>query len=169
MGTYMNQLKRCTISGIIFVTILGTLSHFFYEWSGQNPIIGLLSPVSESTWEHMKLLFFPMLLFSFYMSGKLKEHYPCITASLYLGNLLGTMLIPVIFYTYTGILGFHLLFLDIAVFILSVIAGFYTAYRLTLSCRVKTLQSLLGLILIALAAAFFIFTYYPPNIALFHI
>ena len=45
--------------------ILGTLLHFTYQWSGRNPVIGIFSAVSESTWEHLKLLAIPMLLFLF--------------------------------------------------------------------------------------------------------
>ncbi|MDD7025196.1 MAG: DUF6512 family protein, partial [Oscillospiraceae bacterium] len=58
----MNKLKCYTITGILFVIITGTISHFVYEWSQNNFILGLFFPVNESTWEHMKLLFFPMLI-----------------------------------------------------------------------------------------------------------
>ena len=54
----MNNLKSYTLAGTIFVLVLGTLSHFFYEWSNDNPLIGLFSPINESVWEHMKLLSF---------------------------------------------------------------------------------------------------------------
>ena len=69
----MKQLKRCIIIGTIFVLILGTLSHFFYEWSNDNQIIGLFSPVNESVWEHMKLVFFPMLFYSIIAFQSLKN------------------------------------------------------------------------------------------------
>ena len=59
----MKQLKAYTIVGFFFVLILGTLFHFLYEWTNQCYIVGFFAPVSESVWEHMKLLFFPMLLY----------------------------------------------------------------------------------------------------------
>lgn len=46
----------------IFISVLGVLLHFTYEWSGDNVVVGLFSAVNESTWEHLKLLFFPFLL-----------------------------------------------------------------------------------------------------------
>ena len=58
----MHSSKRVMILAAIVVFVLGTLAHFVYDWSGQNSFIGLLTPVNESTWEHMKLLFFPMLI-----------------------------------------------------------------------------------------------------------
>ena len=127
----MNQLKLYTATGAAFVIILGTLAHFFYEWSHKSSIVGIFTPINESTWEHMKLLFFPMLLFSLIAITKLKDIYPCITSSLLSGILAGTALIPIIFYTYTGFLGYNLLFLEISAFIFAVISAFCTAYKLT--------------------------------------
>ena len=157
------------IAGLFFVWIVGTLSHFIYEWTGNNPIIGLFTPVNESTWEHMKLLFFPMLIISMIIHRRLQKAYPCITSALAAGILLGTFLIPVIFYTYTGILGYNLLVLDILTFFISVAVAFYTAYKLTLSCSVSTYTSALVTLLILMMVCFFLFTYFPPNLGLFAI
>lgn len=41
----------------IFISVLGVLLHFTYEWAGDNAVVGLFSAVNESTWEHLKLLF----------------------------------------------------------------------------------------------------------------
>ena len=50
------------IIGLIFCIILGTIGHFLYEWSNRNFIVSLFSSVNESTWEHLKILFFSMLI-----------------------------------------------------------------------------------------------------------
>lgn len=163
----MNKLKCYTIIGAIFVIFTGTLSHFVYEWSGQNFILGFLFPVNESTWEHMKLCFFPMLIYSFFMNKRLKEDYPCVTSALLSGILLGTFLIPVIFYTYSGILGRNYVPLDIAVFVISIILAFGAVYRLTLSCKMVSDSFQLGVFVSVLAVCFFTFTYLPPDIGLF--
>lgn len=163
----MNQLKRLTLIGIIFVIISGTIWHFVYKWSGGSIIAGLFFPVNESTWEHMKLCFFPMLLYSFYMNRKLKKTCPCITSSLLAGILSGTFSMPIIFYTYTGILGQHYLILDMIVFTASILIAFYTIYSFTLSCRLKNRQNILILLTAALGVCFLLFTYFPPNIGIF--
>ncbi|MDE7286750.1 MAG: hypothetical protein K2N55_07930, partial [Lachnospiraceae bacterium] len=173
----MNELKKEMIKGILFVSIVGTLCHFIYKWSGKNPIAGLFFPVNESTWEHMKLLFFPMLLYALYMYKKqrmpryashpyvkLKDAYPCILSALLYGILTGTFLIPVLFYTYKGILGRDYIALDIAVFLGSVILAFWTVYKFTLSCKSNALLPLLKAAVFALAVCFLVFTYYPPAI-----
>lgn len=163
----MKQLKLYIIIGIIFVLITGTLAHFVYEWSGRNFFAGFFFPVNESTWEHMKLLFFPMLLYSFFMQQRLNETSPCIKSASFAGVLFGTLLIPVIFYTYTGILGRNYLLLDILTFILSTISAFYLVYRLALSCGLQSRSVLLKLLICIFIAGFILFTYNPPDIGLF--
>lgn len=163
----MNKLKLYTITGIIFVLITGTIAHFIYEWSGNNALIGFLVPINESVWEHMKLSFFPMLFYSFYMIYKLEPDYPCIGSSSMFGVLLSTFLIPVLFYTYSGILGRTYTFFDIATFIVSVLLAFITIYKLTLSCRLEPYEILLKFIVLIMAMCFFLFTYQPLNIGIF--
>jgi len=53
-----------TIISIIIISIIGTLSHFLYDISGHNKIIGLFTAVNESTWEHIKIALTPTLLWS---------------------------------------------------------------------------------------------------------
>ena len=126
-----NKLFCYTIGGILFTSLLGTLSHFIYEWSGENWLAGLFTPVNESTWEHMKLLFFPMLLYGIFALPRLKDDYPCISFGYPLGILAGTFAIPILFYTYYGILGRNHTAADILIFYLSVAAGFAAAYMLS--------------------------------------
>ena len=163
----MNRFRLSMAAGFIFVLAAGSLSHFIYEWSGYSAAAGLFCPVSESTWEHMKLCFFPMLLFSCCLGCSGRPGGAYLLFSMLTGTLAGTFFIPVIFYTYTGILGFHTLFLDILTFFLSVAAGFYTAYRLARrppSCR-KLFWALPAAVLLAIC--FFRFTYSPPPLGIF--
>lgn len=163
----MKKLKHYTITGAIFVIITGTISHFIYEWSGRQFLLGFFFPVSESTWEHMKLCFFPMLIYSCFMNKRWKDAYPCVTSALLFGTLLGTFLIPVIFYTYTGIIGRNYLFLDIATFIISVLLAFLCVYRLTVSCKMFSHTFLLGSLVFVMAICFLLFTYLPPDLGIF--
>jgi len=61
------------IIGILFVTILGALSHFIFEWSGQWKPIGGFFPVNESVWEHLKLPFWPLMIFLLIEYNFIKE------------------------------------------------------------------------------------------------
>ena len=155
-----------TIGGILFSSLFGTLSHFVYEWSGKNWIAGLFTPVSESTWEHMKLLFFPMLLYGLFSWLSLRKDYPCISCSYPLGILAGTFAIPVLFYTYSGILGKNYTAADISIFYICVVLAFTVTYAL---CRCKKEKTCLlpAFLVLALAICFFWFTAAAPEFGIF--
>ena len=102
--------------GALFTAALGTLLHFTYDWSGGWSVAAAFSAVNESTWEHMKLLCFPMFLFSVVQLCCLGRTYPDFLAVRGVSALTGTVLIPVLFYTYAGVAGTHVLWADIAVF-----------------------------------------------------
>lgn len=176
------KLLRYLILGVIFTFLGGTLLHFTYEWSGNNFWVGLFSPVNESSWEHMKLLFFPMLLYHLVscilfrrtpsapdesILTYLRNNYPCICLGNALGILIGTISIPVFFYTYSGILGTHFLFLDIAIFLCSAILGFACTYWTAQKCQVRKYAGLIYSALVLLALCFFVFTVFPPDLGIF--
>lgn len=173
----MKPLKRYTIIGIVFVLITGSLAHFVYDWSGKNHIVGLFTPINESVWEHMKLLFFPMLIYSLALILRFRKKYSCISSGLCSGILVGTLLIPLFYYTYTYILGKNVFILDIFTFILSVIIAFGLSYKLTSTCisqdypamsrRTKTYASLVCILVCILFVCFLVFTYHPPDAAIF--
>ena len=92
------------LMGFAVTSFAGTLLHFLYEWLGKSPWIAPLSGVNESTWEHMKLLFWPMLFFAVVQSFFFRDckAFWCIKLR---GITLGLALIPVLFYTYNGVIG----------------------------------------------------------------
>ena len=161
------------LGGFLFTAAAGTLLHFAYGWSGENPVVGAFSAVSESTWEHMKLLFFPMLLYGLVAVPKLKSAYPFLPCAYGEGILLGLLLIPTLFYTYSGILGFSVPPVDIAIFYISVIAAFLLCARKTKRAQKKQLtcpkweERLLILSLLLFFAGFVFFTATPPDLGIF--
>lgn len=164
---FVKGIKPYIITGILFVCFLGTLFHFVYEWSGENTIIGLFTPVNESIWEHTKLLFFPMMLYSLYPCKHPAIKKNCLSSAIFTGSLIGILLIITLFYTYSGILGFHVATVDISIFYISVISSFYMVYKLVTGCKMASYSSLLLFFQILMIFLFIIFTFYPPEIALF--
>lgn len=166
----MYSLKSIHIAGAVFTLILGSLLHFVWEWSGQSNFTAIFSAVSESTWEHLKLLFFPFIVFSvieYFMYGKkVKRFWSVKTCSV----LLGMMTIITVFYTYTGIIGKNYLVLDIGTFLVGVIFSYLYSYRGLHNsgkpCS-KFSQILSIFTLIGFIAAFAIFSFYPPRFGLF--
>lgn len=163
----IRRLKTYTVIGILFSLIAGSISHFVYEWTGDNLLAGLFFPVNESVWEHMKLIFFPMLLYSFVMEKQLCSEFPCIISSLAGGILSGTLAVPIIFYTYTGILGYDVPVMDILTFAISIVIGFLVIYKSALSCKLKKYQVPLLILTGVFLACFILFSVTPPAIGLF--
>lgn len=118
------------LGGFLFTGALGTLLHFIYEWSGGSVWAAWFSAVNESTWEHMKLLFVPLFLFSVVQICLLGRNYPNLPAVRALGALTGIVLIPVLFYTYTGVLGRSVDWVNIAIFFAADLAAFLLDFAL---------------------------------------
>ena len=159
----------CIIVCAIFVALLGTLGHFFYEWSGNNPYVGLFFPVNESTWEHMKLFFFPCLICYLVLCFYKGTSHPMLIYAFPKTILLGTFLIPVLFYSYSGILGFNISALDIATFYISIFLSFTYLYK-SICAEKKTRYSIItNILLVVLACMFIRFTNNTPNLGIFKI
>lgn len=159
------------LAGYGIVTLLGSLLHFAYAWSGDSPVVGAFSAVNESTWEHMKLFFFPMLLFARIERFAFRD-VPCFFRIRLGGTLLGLLLIPVLFYTYQGVFGKSPDFVNIAIFFLAALAAFvYAGRRLVRATEGNagcgSSPALPLLIFALLAGAFVLFTFCPPKIPLF--
>ena len=164
--TNRSNLIKFQIFSAIFVIIIGTILHFTYTWSKNNSLVGLFSAINESTWEHLKLLFFPMLITIIFGYFIFKDTFSNFLCSKIIGIITAMLFTLIFFYTYTGIIGTNYAFANILTFILSVIIGEYVTYILTINNF--TLNKIFCIfILILLTVSFFIFTFYPPKINLF--
>lgn len=156
------------LAGFLFTSALGSLLHFVYEWSGGSLAAAVVSAVNESTWEHMKLLFVPMFLFSVVQACVLGKNYPNFLAVRAVSIVTGLALIPVLYYTYTGAWGQMRDWANIAVFFLAALGAFLLDFYLLRRNRLSApWQQVLGLIVLwALAFCFVWCTFRPPHIAL---
>jgi hypothetical protein len=156
--------------GIPVIIILGSLFHFIYEWSGNNVFVGLISPINESVWEHLKLTFYPTILWGIlgYIIFKDTLSLPNYVYSWAISLIIGPIIILTLFYTYTGILGTHSLILDIAIFMIAVIISQLLALYIYSHSDITQNYLLLPiLIVLLLFIAFTVFTFDPPNLPLF--
>ena len=162
------QLFFWELAGFLVTGALGSLLHFVYQWSGENQVAAAFSAVNESTWEHMKLLFFPLFLFSVVQVCVMGRNYPNFLAVRAVSILTGLVLIPVLFYTYTGVLGRSVDWVNIALFFLAALGAFLLDFRLLRRSRLSApWQQILGLaVLWALAFCFVWCTFHPVELAL---
>ena len=156
------------LAGFLFTSAVGSLLHFVYEWSGGSLAAAVVSAVNESTWEHMKMLFVPMFLFSVVQVWVLGKNYPNFLAVRAVSIVTGLALIPVLYYTYTGAWGQMRDWANIAVFFLAALGAFLLDFYLLRRNRLSApWQQVLGLIVLwALAFCFVWCTFRPVRIAL---
>jgi hypothetical protein len=158
------------IIGLVAVAIAGWLLHYVYEWSGNSFIVGLFAPVSESAWEHMKLAYLPMLILSVILMTRWGNELPPVTTGMLLGTFAATWLIPILFYTYRGIVGYGIPIVDMATFFVSIIVAGFAVMHLVKRCMddaLPILKIVLGVLVIAQGVMFLWFTYNTPGIGLF--
>ncbi len=153
--------------GFGVTALLGTLLHFLYEWWGNAFWIAPFSGVNESTWEHMKLLFWPMLLYAIVQSCFFRDRddFWCVKVR---GILLGLSLIPILFYTYNGVIGRSPDWINIAIFFISAaVAYLYETRQFNggkLFC--KNPKSRIALLCV-IALLFAVFTFRTPELGIF--
>ena len=161
-----NSILKFEIISTIFVMVLGTLLHFTYKWSNNNMLVGIFSPINESIWEHLKLMFFPMLItiiIGYLYKGKDVDNY---LSSKVIGTIVMLSFTIVFYYTYSGILGTNYTGVDVSIFFIAVALGQYVSYKL-MKTKFHGNNITATIILLVLLLCFVIFTFFPPNIALF--
>ncbi len=155
--------------GLLIVSITGFIFHFLYNFSGKNPVVGAFTPVNESIWEHLKLLFFPYVI---YMTAEFIIFGKNIRGFLFariIGLLAGLIFIPTAFYTYTGITGSDFLIADIIIYFLAVYISFMSSEkRLSKGFEKNSPKTIPAVIIILCLTILFIgFTFYTPDAPIF--
>ena len=159
-------IKKYQIFSIIFTFILGTLLQFTYKIFNGNSIVSIFSTVNESTWEHLKLIYFPMLLTTIIGCFYIGKNVPNLLCAKAKGMIISMIFIVVFFYTYSGILGKNIAFIDISSFYFASILGEYIAYLLMINqAKCSNLKAIIFFIVMFIL--FTIFTYSAPHIGLF--
>ena len=167
MGDFLKKdLLLWNFAGFVLTSLGGTFLHFLYDWTNKSFLSALFSAVNESTWEHMKLLFFPMFIFALIQSWFFKDfdNFWCIKL---IGILAGLILIPVLFYTINGIFGKTPDFINIAIFFIVAALVFILETYLFKNYYYCKSPYIAFLIICFIGLLFIIFTFLTPSIALF--
>ncbi len=154
--------------GWVFTGIAGVLLHFVFSWTEQSVLVAPFAPVNESIWEHMKLLFFPMVLFAVVESRYIGKEYKNFWCAKLIGTGVGTITIPVMYYTINGIFGTPSTIANIAIFYMATTLGYALEYRLMKKGFVgcKSPKIAIG-VLVLMALCFAVWTFMPPQTPLF--
>lgn len=162
------NIPRWQTAGFLFVSALGTFLHFLFDLTGGSPVAALFSAVNESIWEHLKLLYVPSVIFALWEYGRWGKEEPGFWQVKLTGILTGLLLVPVLYYTYTGIFGVNADWLNITIFFVAAAAVYYLETRLFARPQRRQLPAWAAAALIAVPGILFIlFTFLPPEIPFF--
>ncbi len=151
----------------LIAILLGFLNHFLYQLSGGSALAALFCPINESVWEHLKLLFFPLLFVSVaeYLRFRPEAvrffYYRFLAVACALGATI------ILFYTYTGIIGRNFLIMDILIFLFSILFAFYMDTHFNQKHVKKITQMTTFSLWVLASLCYFVFTCFPPDIPLF--
>jgi len=161
------KILALEIVGTIFIIFVGTALHFTYALSGNNLLVGSFSAVNESVWEHLKLPFWPSLLWMLIELYPLRKIVSNFFAAEVIGTIIMVVLIPTVFYSYTAFTE-EILAVDIATFMIAVIIGQIVSYKLFKQGQTsKTTETIAIITIASLAVIFIAFTFYPPHLPIF--
>lgn len=149
----------------VLTAAAGTLLHFGYDLC-PSPLVGLICPVSESVWEHLKLLYWPFLAAGFVLNRKAID-----AQAAWSGTLTGLLTMPAfllgVYYTLESGFAYTAGWLNIALYALSLALGFYLAAKLSKTGALSWLCGVLVILAGLYGAALILFTMAPPALPIF--
>lgn len=151
--------------------VAGSL-HFVFELSGFNEVVAVFGSVNESTFEHLKLYFWPALVFALIQFAVMRDSVNNFWWGKGLAMLATPVTLVVAFYFYLGIalpiFGNGFFALDIATGVLGVLAGNIVSYRILTSEPKPRSYGIAGLAIIGvLAVLMATAAFYPPEFFLY--
>jgi len=164
-----NKVLIWEIGGFLFIGLIGAALHFTFEMSNFSSMeVAYFSAVNESTWEHLKMVFFPGLVFALIQYTYVRDEVNNYVFAKVAGLVIMPLVIAVGWYIYAPILGRSYFPADLFLFYLAVFAGQWASYKLLtrVPLEKKYTQYAIGVFLV-MFVAFSTFTFFPPNIFLF--
>ena len=169
----MKKLTYVISASSIVIFLLCTLFHFLYKWSGYNKIVGIIAPTNESIFQHIKMIFVPIMLYYLiaFLIFKNKVNmdvnkwavYPLITFAV-------TSAIVVLLY-YTLNYGFNIesMFLDILTLLIGLVASSIICIRLeTSNINFQIPYYISIIVLIVIFGLLVYFNFFPLEINFFY-
>lgn len=166
----LSAAQKWILKGIPILFLIGSFMHFFYDLSGKNVIIGLISPINESIWEHLKMILLPVICWwgIYYLIKCKKDNIDknkWFTAAL-IALVTSIITTPMLYYFYTQAFGVEVLIVDIIILFVSILFGQLLAFHFYKYS--KGINSHISMyIFIFLILIFMVFTFYPPHLPIF--
>ena len=159
----MEKSTKKIILCYLAAAALGVLLHFLFTWF-PNPVLALISPVRESIWEHVKLIYYPLLAVSLYMGrgGNGTGRAPWL-----LSLVAACAILLCVGYVYHIIFRGEAVLVDLILYFFALALGFLLPKTLWPLCGQRGVEKAAWAITALLGALIVWFTFFPPDTALF--
>ena len=158
----MDRLKKWEIGGAMATIVIGSLLHFVFNWSGQAKIFALFGAVNESTWEHLKLAFWPTFIISvieYFVFGREVKNF-CLATFAKIFS--APIIIVILFYGWLAFFSDNFIW-DISIFVVAVILSYYIGYKILKIDKALGWEKISAVLIIVGLIKFSLFTYFPPK------
>lgn len=158
----MPRLSKNTLIAFVAATLAGACLHFVYALA-PNFVTAVFSPVNESLWEHVKIIFWPFLATALLLTrrGEKGCRGPWLLSLL----MICAVMLGVGYVYHVKAMGESLVF-DVVLYVLLMAAGFLLAVMLDRPA-VRKRTDLLTLMVLALGVGLVLFAFLPPDNMLF--
>ena len=157
--------RKETVIVTVVLIILGTGMHFVHHAPFFNHFLGYIFPVTESVMAHMKMIFYPMLLLSIYLS--VSRHSIREFGAPILGGLAVMPLVIAAFFAYWVFVRHELMALDIVIYVASIIGAVLLARKWCKSAFVRKWWPLWIILAVIVAVLTGVLTYHSPDWLIF--
>lgn len=173
-GRAINRRKIAAweITGGLVIFFAGSFLHFLYELSGFALIAAPFASVNESTWEHLKLFYWPTVLFAIVQHAYTRHEVRNFWAAKGASIVILPLAVTIGFYAYVGIAvpiyGKGALIGTLVTAAIGVAIAQVASYRLLTGHPRGRRAHVLGVAaVLAMGVAMVVFTFAPPQIFLF--
>jgi len=162
--------EKWILIGIPCLFVLGSIFHFLYNLCCEIPIVGLIAPVNESVWEHIKMVVWPIIGWwtIYYLASHNKnviDKNKWFTAAL-VSLATAIITIPFLFYFYTQAFGIQSLWIDIIILLLAVLFGQLMGLHVYKHSKGININDVI-LVFVGIIALFMLLTLCPPELPIF--
>ena len=148
----------------LLTSLAGTALHFLYDVL-PTPLTALISPINESVWEHLKLLFWPMLVGALFLSRK-KENKERFWSAFFIALLAAPALLLLSFYSLKAF-GIESTALDITLYYICMFFGYWLARGLYTKGKPEKIGGIALMLLILYVSSLVLFTFAAPDLPIF--
>ena len=160
-------LRAWFIVGAFVIFGLAALWHFVYAWIPSG-VTAVIFPVNESVWEHVKLFFFPAIIYYVLQYFAIGRRFRNFIFSAGLSLLIMPGLALALFYFYREGLGIaESLLIDIIITFACICIGQFIAYKMTIRKRLVGRAVIAWVIALLMLIALGLLTFFVPKTGIF--